>query len=337
MKTILVLLALVCALVLAFASGTAQERGPLRVGIIGVDTSHALAFTKILNNPKNEGDLAGLRVVAAFPGGSADVPASANRVQKYAAQLKEMYGVEMVESVDDLVKKVDVILLESVDGRPHLNQATPALKSGKRVFIDKPVAGSLADVLRIFDLARKHNAPVFSSSGLRFSKGIAAARNDPKLGKVLGCTAWSPCEIETHHPDLFWYGIHGVETLYTVMGPGCKSVTRAHSKGADVVTGVWADGRIGTFRGLRAGRQDFGALVFGEKAITPTGGFTGYDPLVKAIARFLKTGQAPVRAEETIEIYAFMEAADESKRQGGAPVTLESVLKKARAANRQAP
>jgi predicted dehydrogenase len=208
-------------------------------------------------------------------------------------------------------------------------------KSGKKLFIDKPLGGSLADVLAIFDLAKKHNTPVFSSSSLRYATNIRAAKNDPKLGKVVGCVSYSPCEIETYVPDFFWYGIHGVESLYSVMGPGCKSVSRSHTKTTDTAVGVWEDGRIGEYRGLRSGTKGYGNLIFGEKAtLTTSGAEGGYKPLVVEIAKFFKTGVAPVSANETTEIFAFMEAADESKRQGGAPVTLESVMQKARAFNK---
>jgi hypothetical protein len=168
---------------------------------------------------------------------------------------------------------------------------------------------------------------------LRFYPGIAKAKNNPATGEVLGCMAYGPCSLEEHHPDLFWYGVHGMEALYTVMGTGCRSVTRTHTTDTDVATGVWADGRVGTFRGLRSGKIDYDVLVFGKKGIALAGGKGGYEPLVKEIVQFFKTGQPPVSAAETIEMFAFMEAADESKRQGGCPVTVESVLKKARAEN----
>lgn len=309
----------------------------LRAGIIGLDTSHVTAFTKILNNAKNTGDLAGIRVVAAYPGGSPDIPDSRNRLEGFTKTLRDDYKVEIVDSIDALLSKVDVVLLESVDGRPHLEQAIPVLKAGKPVFIDKPIAGSLADAVRIFDLAMKTKTPVFSSSSLRFSPGIMGMRNDPKVGKVLGCVAYGPCTLEAHHPDLFWYGIHGVEALFTIMGTGCKSVVRTHTDGVDVVTGTWEDGRVGTFRGLRQGKSGYGAVVFGSQSIAPSGGYGGYEPLLVEICKFFRSGQPPVSAAETIEIFAFMEAADESKRQGGAPVTLESVLAKARQQSRSAP
>ena len=307
----------------------AQDTAPkIKAGMIGLDTSHVVAFTKALNDPKATGDMATVDVVAAFPGGSPDIPASRDRVAGYTKEVRGM-GVEIVDSIDALLAKVDVVLLESVDGRPHLEQARPVFAAGKPMYIDKPLAGSLADAVAIFKLAQRHKVPCFSSSSLRFSPGIMGMRNDPGVGDVLGCAAYGPCHLEPHHPDLFWYGVHGVETLYTIMGTGCESVTRVHADGVDYVTGVWKGGRVGTFRGIRQGKADYGALVFGTKGVVPAGKYAGYEPLVREIARFFVTKQPPVSADETLELFTFMEAADESKRQGGKPVTLAGVLEKA--------
>ncbi len=301
----------------------------LRAGMIGLDTSHVIAFTNALNDPEATGVLARVKVVAAYPGGS-EIPDSKNRVGDFTEKLRKK-GIEIVDSIPTLLQKVDVILLESVDGRPHLEQAIPVFEAGKRIFIDKPLAGSLADALSIYELGKKHGVPWFSSSSLRFSPGILGMRlENDTVGKVLGCSAWGPCSLEPTHPDLFWYGVHAVETLFTIMGPGCKEVTRVHEKGTDLVTGVWKDGRIGTFRGIRDGSAGFGAMVFGTKGIAPSGSYAGYRPLVEEIAKFFLTGESPVDADETIEIFAFMEAADESKRRGGVSVSLAEVLEQAR-------
>jgi predicted dehydrogenase len=308
----------------------AQTPKLIKVGIIGCDTTHCAAFTKLMNNPDAKGDLAGFRVVAAYPGGSPDVKSSHDRVEGFTNELKEKYGLDIVVSIDALLKQVDAVLLESVDGRPHYEQARLAILAGKPLFIDKPIAGSLADVLRIFALAKEHKVPCLSCSALRFSTNTASMKNNPKVGDIVGCDVFGPCSLEEHHPDLFWYGVHGVEMLYAIMGTGCEKVVRVHTKGTEQVTGVWKDGRIGTFRGIRDGKADYGATVFGSKGILSGGKFSGYEGLVTEICKFFRTGVAPVAAEETIEMFTFMEAADESKRQNGAPVTLESVLKKAR-------
>ena len=301
---------------------------PLRAGMIGLDTSHVPAFTKIFNSATT-GDLAGVRIVAGYPGGT-DLPDSRNRVEKFTAQVREM-GVEIVDTIPKLLEKVDVVLLESVDGRIHLQEAIPVLKARKPLFIDKPVAGSLADAIAIYDLAKKLNVPCFSSSSLRFSPGIQDLLKNEKLGAVAGAETWGPCSYQEGTPDMFFYGIHGIEPLFTLMGTGCETVSRIATKDTDLVSGVWKDGRVGTYRGIRRNRADFGAVAFGSKAIVQSGKEGGYEELCREVARFFKTGKPPVSAEETIEIFAFMEAADESKRQGGAPVSLATILSKARA------
>ncbi len=304
----------------------ADEVPTIRVGIIGLDTSHAAAFTKELN--KSEATDLGprLRVVAAYPFGSRDIESSASRIPAITAEMKAL-GVEIVDSVADLLKRVDCVLLETNDGKLHLQQATEVFASKKPVFIDKPVAASLPDVLAIFQAAKESGTPMFSSSSLRYGGNVQAIRNG-LVGKVLGCDAFSPCSLEPSHSDLYWYGIHGVESLFTCMGPGCESVTRVSTENFDVVTGKWSDGRIGTFRGIRTGTSGYGGTAFGDKGIVALEKFQGYKPLVLVISDFFRTKQVPVAAEETIEIYAFMEAAAESKRQGGIPISLESVIAK---------
>lgn len=313
-------------------SARAEDARPLRAGIIGLDTSHSIQFARLLNDPNPKPGLEGVRIVAAYPYGSRDIPSSRDRIEGYTKDVRDKYGVKIVDSLDALLDQVDVVFLETNDGQPRLKQAEAVLKAKKPVFIDKPVAASLVDTIRIYELAKVMGVPCFSSSSLRYSPNIAAANKDPKAGDVLGCVAFSPCALEPHHPDLYWYGIHGVESLFTVMGTGCETVARTRSDGQELVVGRWKDGRIGTFRGIREGKADYGVMVFGSKAIVPTMGYGGYEPLLTEIVKFFKTGVAPIDPEETIEIYAFMEAADESKRQGGAPVKVADVLAKARAA-----
>lgn len=312
-----------------FAAEPAASEAPpkvLRAGIIGLDTSHVTAFTKTLNAEKPKPEAVGVRVVAAWPGGSADIPSSINRVPGFTADVKKL-GVEIVDTIDELVEKVDVVFIESLDGRVHLEQVRPVLKAKKPVYIDKPLAANLPDVLRIYDEAKAAGVPIFSSSSLRFGKSTLAARAGT-LGKIKHCEASSPASLEQHHVDLYWYGIHGCEALYTVMGTGCISVQRGTTADGKIeVTGEWSDGRLGIFREGKG----YAGKALGDKGESPIGASEGYDPMLYEIVKFFKTGTPPVTAEETIEIYTFMEAADESKRQGGAKVLMADVLKKARA------
>jgi hypothetical protein len=220
----------------------------------------------------------------------------------------------------------DVVLLETNDGRPHKEQAFQVLDANKPLFIDKPVAASFKDVLAIYKRAGERRVPLFSASSLRYMKTAQDVRYNNAIGKVLGADTFSPATIEPHHPDLFWYGIHGVEILFTVMGPGCESVARFNRDNMDVVVGTWADGRIGTFRGTREGKHDYGGTAFGSTGNMVLGPFDGYDSLAVKIAEFFTTRKSPVDDSETLEIYAFMEAADVSKKTGGATVKLSDVM-----------
>ena len=299
-----------------------------RLGMIGLDTSHVTAFTKLINNSQAEH---GCKVVVGYSGGSSDIPSSANRVEGYTKQLADQYGVEIVDSIEELCRKVDGVLLESVDGRPHLKQARPVIKAGKPLFIDKPMGGNLVDVLEIFRLAKESNVPCWSSSSLRYCPGIVELKEKNTVGRILGCDVYSPCSLEEHHPDLYWYGVHGVEMLFAIMGPGCESVRRTQTEGYEFVVGLWRGGRIGTYRGLRTGKSGYGGTIFGDKGMAQIGKYGGYEPLVDEVIKFFKTGKVPVPAKETIEIFAFMSAADVSKARGGAEVSLAELIAKARA------
>ena len=306
----------------------ASRAADLRIGIIGLDTSHVSAFTKVLNDPQDKAHVPGGRIVAAFKGGSQDIPTSADRVDKYTQELKEKYGVKIVDSIEELCQQVDFVLLESVDGRPHLEQARPVIKAGKPLFIDKPMAISLHDALEIFRLAKAAKVPVFSASSLRFGKATQAVRGG-SIGKVLSAETSSPATLEPHHPDLFWYGIHGVEALFTVMGPGCETVKRGTTADGKIeVRGMWAGGRTGTFREPAKGHT-YGGLAKGEKGEAPVGAYDGYAPLLVEILKFFQTGVSPVPERETVEILAFMEAADASKQANGAEIKIADILKKA--------
>jgi predicted dehydrogenase len=298
----------------------------LRVGLIGLDTSHATAFTEILNNPAAKDHVAGARVVAAFQGGSPDLKESWSRVPEYTQTLTNQYGVKLYDTIEAMCAEVDAVMLESVDGRPHLEQAKAVFAAHKPLYIDKPVAGTLRDAIEIFRLAQAANMPVFTASSLRYGRATQAVRSG-SIGTVTNALCWSPAHLEPHHPDLFWYGVHGCESLFTVMGTGCESVHRRPTADGKIeVTGTWTGGRIGVFREDDKG---YGGHAQGTKGEAAVGNFDGYAPLVAEVVKFFQTRQPPVSAAETLELFAFMEAADESQRQHGAEIRLADVRAKA--------
>lgn len=294
--------------------------GALRLGIIGTDTSHVIAFTQILNDDSSPDHVPGGQVVAAYKGGSPDIESSAKRVDQFADELRDKWKVRFYVTIPELCQHVDAILLESTDGRSHLAQARAVIAAHKPLFIDKPLAATLEDVREIDRLARQAGVPWFSSSSLRYSE-IAERM---KFADATGVETWGPGPLEPHHQlELAWYAIHPIELLYTLMGPGCEEVSRTFTPDADLLVGRWKDGRIGTVRALRP-YSDYGAVVFRPKEIleAPSRPADSYRPLVVEIMKFFESGQPPVSNRETLEIYAFMDAAQRSKDEGGKPMRL---------------
>ncbi len=295
----------------------------LRVGIIGYDTSHASAFTHVLNDAAHPFHVPGARIVAGFPTCSEDIAASRTRVAGFRQEMAAL-GVAEVGSIAALLEQVDAVLLESVDGRRHLAEVEPVLRAGKPVFVDKPFAAGYGDALAIARLVAETQGHIFSSSSLRYDANLQAIREDPDLGSIHGCDAFSPATLEPTNPGLFWYGIHGVEILYAFMGPGCRAVRCHSAEGADLVVAEWADGRIGTVRGTREGAHDYRATVFAEEVrqFSYSREIPMYAQLLGQVVPFFLGGPAPVPLAETLEIMAFMEAALVSAREGGRRVAL---------------
>ncbi|HZU25799.1 MAG TPA: Gfo/Idh/MocA family oxidoreductase [Bryobacteraceae bacterium] len=291
----------------------------LRLGIIGTDTSHVIEFTKMLNDSASPDHVAGARVVAAFKGGSTAMPESYRRVDKFADELRSRWQVEFVPDIGALCGRVDGIMLESVDGQQHLAQVKEAVKCGKPMWIDKPLASTLADAREIARIARDAHVPWFSASSLRFSDIAAAVKSEDNTGAI----AWGPGSLGSSGLDLAWYAIHTVELLYAILGPGCEEVTRVHTDASDVIVGRWRGGRIGEVRAMRPG-DGYGALAFRAKGVaaSPPNAEDAYRPLVVRIVRFFETGRPPVSNEETLETMEFMDAAQRSMASDGAPVKL---------------
>ena len=314
------------AVLAACAVAAMAASAEIKVGIIGLDTSHAIEFTKIINVEKTP-DVEGVRVVAAYQWGSRDIVSSTNRYPKYIAQMKEM-GVKIVPTIDELIDGSDAVLLETNDGREHLWQAEKVFKAGKPVFIDKPLAHNLKDALAIYELGKKYNAKYFSSSCLRYGQAVQDSRNG-KYGRIrtVALTSPDPLEVQETHNYYSWYGIHGFESFVAVMGIGAKRVSTFRNDGGDVINVEYADGRLAQLHLFRTGRV-YSGYIMPEKPADPknpailSDGNPGYKPLLAEILKFVRTGVPPFPPEETMEIFKLMEAAEMSAKRGGMPVTL---------------
>ncbi|MCC7157204.1 MAG: Gfo/Idh/MocA family oxidoreductase [Bryobacterales bacterium] len=305
---------------LALLAGSTAAAADLRLGLVGTDTSHVTAFAKMLNDPSSADHVPGARIVAAYKGGMPDNATSAKYIEQYTEELRSKWGVEIVPDIASLCNKVDGVLLTSVDGRPHLKEARQIFTCGKPVWIDKPLASTLEDAREIARSARESGVKWWTSSSLRFTGMITRL----KVEGITGAMTWGPGPFEEHHHlDLSWYAIHPIEMLYALMGPGCVEVTRTYTEGADVIAGRWKDGRIGTVRAARP-YGPYGAVVFrGREALqSDPNAPVGYRDMVVEIVRFFQTGIVPVPVEESLEIFAFMDAALRSKQSGGQPQAL---------------
>jgi hypothetical protein len=296
----------------------------LRIGIIGCDTSHSVEYAARLNDESNPDHIPGARITVAFPTMSPDMPWSRSRADGFVKELQEKRGVRLVGSIDELLSESDAVLLCSLDGRPHPQQARPILEAHKPVFIDKPIAASYREARDLLLLAEKLGTPAFGASAIRWYPGVLeVAQAD--VGPVRGALSYGPSPIEPTHPDLFFYGIHPTEALFTVLGTGCRSVQRVTSVHTSVVVGEWEDGRVGTVHLMHRWPAEYKVIKFGDKTVAEQTRSGDYTPQLREIVKFFQTRIAPVTREQTLEIYAFMEAADESKRRCGTAVSLAEI------------
>ncbi|GGD87726.1 Gfo/Idh/MocA family protein [Paenibacillus nasutitermitis] len=294
----------------------------LKLGMIGLDTSHVSAFAALLNDPDHPYHVAGGRIEVAYPGiPSQDFELSYSRIGKYTEELSGKYGVAILESAEAVAEQSDAVLLVSVDGRVHLDLFKRIVSFGKPVFIDKPLAVSSREAEEIFALARQYKVPLMSCSSLRYAEALteelSGAKDDDK---ILGADCYGPMTIESALPDFFWYGIHSVEILYRIMGKGCVSLSVTTNEDYDVITGTWEDGRIGVVRGNRKGNNQFGALIHRSKTnrLVEAGAHPKptYAGMLERIMSMFHSGQSDIDPAETLEIIRFLECANQSRRSG---------------------
>lgn len=292
----------------------------LRIGLIGLDTSHVEGFTRIFHDHMSEDHIPGGKVVIGYPGGSDDFAMSYNRVDQYTQLLKEKYSVKITDSLDELAKESDAILITSVDGRIHEEQFEIVAPYQLPVFIDKPFTTSVKAAKNMIHLAQKYETPLMSCSPLRFDESLNKKLSDKTKGEIIGADCYGPMDLEETQSGLFWYGIHIVEMLYTIMGTGCQSVKAYKNQDNDIVIGEWKDGRIGTIRGNRYNNREFGSTIHREKGSQSTNSshskksFHYYQ--AKNIFDFMIKKKSNVDLKITLEIIGFIEAANESRKSG---------------------
>jgi predicted dehydrogenase len=285
-----------------------------RIGLVGLDTSHVIAFTKLLNVVTEKDHIPGARVIAGYPGGSQDIDVSRNRVEGFTKDLREKYGVEIMDSPQDVAKACDLVFITAVDARAHRALFERTVPFKRPTFIDKPFTTSLADAKEIFRLAERANVPVMSCSSLRYADGLTEAlRGEP----VIGCDAFGPMDLMPQLPGYFWYGVHVVEIMQRVMGAGCKQVTVTKSDDFDLLTGLWLDDRVGTMRGIRNSHHKFGVTLHRKNDFDfinlQQNKRAWYANMLDAILKTLPQGKSDVAKEDTLEVIRIIEAANASR------------------------
>lgn len=296
----------------------------IRLGIVDFDTSHVVEFTKRLNHIDIDQEqwVDGAKVVVGCPGESLLSP---ERIPGYTKQMQE-YGVPLVNTPEEMIGQIDAVLIESVEGSFHYKRAVPFLEAGLPAFVDKPLTCDLAQAKELAALAQSNGVPIFTCSSLRYGLEVVEMKGkENETGKILGAEVSSPAPLHPRNPGLFHYGLHGVETLYALMGPGCEAVWSASNDDVDVVTGCWKDGRIGTMRGIRKGTPGYGFTAYCENSIVRTSINASYiyRELLKQIVQMFETGKPPIDISESIEIVAFIEAAAKSAANDGAKTALD--------------
>ncbi|MEA2708381.1 MAG: hypothetical protein QOF78_982 [Phycisphaerales bacterium] len=300
-------------------------KAELKIGLVGLDTSHVIAFCKCFNKPGDAEHVPGGRITVAYPGGSPDFELSRSRVGKFTEQARDEFGVKIVDAPDAVAEAVDLLFITAVDGRTHLDYIRKTIAARRPTFIDKPLAVKRADAEEIFRLGEQHHVPIMSCSSLRYAQALTEALADDANGAIAGVDVFGPMSIEPTQGGLFWYGIHSVELMNRAMGGGCVEVSATKTEKHDVLAARWKDGRVGAVHGLRGAHNKFGLTIHrakGVQFVDASGGKrSSYALMLEAIMRSLPHGKSDVDPKETLEIIRIIEAANES-RETGATVKL---------------
>lgn len=289
----------------------------LRLGLVDFDTSHSIEFTRRFNHVGVDRDqwVDGARVVMGWPGTSVMSPA---RIPGFTDEIKES-GVTIVDDPAAMIGQIDAVLIESISGEAHLDRLKMFATAGIPVFIDKPFASHAADAQALVDLAKANNIPLMSTSALRYSDDLIQFQQRD-YGTIYGVVSYGPAHRAEGNPGLLHYGIHAVEAMYAVMGPGCDSLSALHHTDADAVTARWKDGRFAHIRGVRSGARSYGLLIHCEAGMIPVpiSARYAYRNLCREIVTFIETKTPAVPIDVTLELISFCHSALNSEQQNGA-------------------
>ena len=298
----------------------------LRLGIVDLDSSHSVEFSRRFNHAgvDREQWVDGAQVVAAWSGGSLMAP---ERIPGFQAELEDI-GVAIVDSHEQLIEQIDGVLILSLCGNCHLEKARPFLEAGIPTFVDKPFTCSVSDARKIIELAQQNQTTLLNSSALRFSREVKeSGLQNQRLGKTNGAITYGPAKRSDGNPGLFHYGIHSVELLFELLGSGCETVSTTWSEKAEIVTGIWSDGRIGTVRGNRTGVTSYGFIAYCDAGVVSETVSTrfAYRNLCHEIVKTFESKCPSVTHKSNLDVVRFVLASLKSERSSGQPVSLRDM------------
>ncbi len=279
----------------------------MKIGLIGNDTSHVEVFANLLHNREHAFYLGGAEFAGYIECHSDDMQLSRERAPHFKEVLNR-FGIKRYETIDELDRSVDAWLIVGVDGTRHLEWFSRIVHFQKPVFIDKPVAASLADFDQMTSLSEKWNTPLFSSSSLRFSVDVQAVKNE----EIDFLYAYGPLPFQEKMPGYYWYGIHSLEWIDELFNSDVASVERVKLEEYELVHFVFTDGRRAVFRGEYEWKDKFGgtAHIQGKpvhldlwKMEKPY-----YVSLLEEMICFFRTGESPVPPGRTRRILEWIEA-----------------------------
>jgi len=279
----------------------------LRLGLVGVNTSHADAFSRIFNGDEsNDPQIGNARITYLW----------GNDLARNE-ELQTRHRIEtLVTDPNDMIGNIDGVLIidDTGGGATHADLARPFIEKGVPTFIDKPMTVNYEDAVSLFELAAQHNTLLTSSSALRFPVEFDAAKQAEleAIGKISSIVSVGPGEW-------FYYGIHAVELLGTVAGTGATSVLRIPYDKKDIAIIEYGDDQIAVVETLRDAVYTFHLTIFGEKGwvsieAKDMRGF--YRKQMESIVTMIETGVAPVSAEQTLEVHAILHAGTKSGETG---------------------
>jgi predicted dehydrogenase len=283
---------------------------PVRIGLVGVNTWHAEAFTDVLlgqggadHLPPIEG--AGVTAVWGEPAQAREDLAVKTGADRFAGDPSEM-----IPHID-----LAFILDDTGGGERHRELAEPFLRAGVPTIVDKPMALTLEDAEALFALAERHAAPIMSSSALRFAAELADRMDEfAALGEVRTATVLGPGEW-------YYYGIHAAELLLTIMPAPVKWVDRQSTEHQDIAVIGFADGRLASVTVLRDAHYTFTAAIYGTEgwaSVEVTRNYEFYRAELQAAAEMARSGVSPVGKAQTMDVLRVLHAGIRSKELGRA-------------------